>query len=141
MDHVSWTTLAVSAISAATVLTASAAYFNTNDLIKVPSTGEIMLVTSVTSTAITVVRGYGATSTAASAASAAAAADVVIIGSAFVEGSASTALSTLGTKTAVETNYLQIFRKSVEITKTMANTELYGGADRPYQIGKEFMAT
>lgn len=133
----SWTTLAVSATSAATVLTASAAYFNPYDLIKIPSTGEIALVTSVTSTAVTVVRGYGATSTAASAASAAATADVVILGSAFVEGSSESALSTIGTKVTLVSNYLQIFRKSVEITKTMANTELYGGADRPAQRKKK----
>lgn len=134
----SWTTLAVSAISGTsgvnTVMTASNAYFNPWDLVKIPSTGEIGLVCAVTSTAITVVRCYYASY---SANSAAAAADVVIIGSAFAEGSTSTALSSIGTKTSVVSNYLQIFRKSVEITKTMANTELYGGADRPYQRKKK----
>jgi len=47
------------------------------------------------------------------------------------------ALSTVSTQTSRAYNYLQIFRKSVEITKTMANTELYGGADRPYQRKKK----
>jgi len=134
----SWTTLAASAVSGTsglnTVMTASSAIFNTWDLIKIPSTGEIGLVCAVTSTAITVVRCYYASY---SAASAAAAADVVIIGSAFAEGSLNTALSTLSTKVTTVSNYLQIFRKSVEITKTMANTELYGGADRPYQRKKK----
>jgi hypothetical protein len=136
-----WTTLAASATSAATALTATDAIFNAYDLVKVPSTGEVMLVSSVTTTAITVTRGYISSSFAysgvASAASAAAAADVVIIGSAFAEGSLATDLSTLSTKTSHIQNYLQIFRKSVEITKTMANSELYGGADRPYQRKKK----
>lgn len=135
----SWTTLAASAISAvsgtSTVMTASNAYFNTYDLIKIPSTGEIGLVTAVSTTAITVERCYQ--SSIASAAGPAAAADIVIIGSAFEEGSSSTALATLSTQTSVVTNYLQIFRKSVEISKSMANTELYGGADRPYQRKKK----
>ncbi len=134
----SWTTLAVSAVSGTsginTVMSASAAYFNTWDLIKIPSTGEIGLVCAVSTTAITVIRCYMASY---SAVSAAAAADIVIIGSAFAEGSSSTALSSLGTKVSSVSNYLQIFRKSVEITKTMANTELYGGADRPYQRKKK----
>jgi hypothetical protein len=95
------------------------------------------LVTSVTTTAVTVERCYQSSSITAAGLSAAAGADVVIIGSAFEEGSSSTALSTLSTKTSVATNYLQIFRKSVEITKSMANTELYGGEDRPYQRKKK----
>ena len=134
----SWTTFGASATSAATQLTASDDIFNKYDLVKVPSTGEIFLVVSVTTTAVSAIRGYGTGSTAASVgASAAAAADMVIIGSAFEEGALATSISTLSTKTARKYNYLQIFRKSVEITKTMANTELYGGADRPYQRKKK----
>jgi hypothetical protein len=145
----SWTTLAISAVSAVsanyTTLSVSNAYINTFDLIKIPSTGEICLIVSGGgSTAVSAARCYGGTmnastagATHASAVSAAAASDVVIIGSAFVEGSSSTALSTMSTKVANVSNYLQIFRKSVEITKTMANVELYGGADRPYQRKKK----
>lgn len=129
----SWTTLAVSATSADTVLSASNAYFNKYDLIKVPVTGEVMLVTAVSSTAVTVTRSVGDTA----AASAAAAADLVVIGSAFAEGSAYSDLTTLSTQTTRKYNYLQIFRKSVEITKTLANSELYGGADRDYQRKKK----
>jgi hypothetical protein len=43
----------------------------------------------------------------------------------------------MSTQVSEVDNYLQIFRKSVEITKTMANVELYGGADRPYQRKKK----
>jgi hypothetical protein len=137
----SWSTLhsaAGSAISGASyILTAhNPTYFNVYDLIKIPSTGEICLVTATASTsAVTVERCY--TSVVTTAQSAAADADIVIIGSAFEEGSAESTLSTVSTKTSVVTNYLQIFRKSVELTKSMANTELYGGADRPYQRKKK----
>jgi hypothetical protein len=127
---------AISAVSgASTVITATNAYFNKYDLVKIPSTGEIALVTAVTTTAVTLERCYQSAIT--SAQSAATLADIVIIGSAFEEGSAESALTTLSSKTSVVTNYLQIFRKSVEITKSMANTELYGGADRPYQRKKK----
>jgi len=129
----SWTTLAQSAHSADGVLTAASSIFNAYDLVKVPITGEVLLVTAVTLTAVTVTRSVGGTA----AASAASAADVVIIGSAFKEGSAYSDLSTLSTKTARAYNYLQIFRKSVEITKTLANSELYGGDDRSYQRKKK----
>lgn len=135
----SWTTLAVSAISGMsgvqTGMSAAAAYLNTYDLVKIPSTGEILLVTAISTTAFTGARCYQSLIT--TAGSAAAAADLVIIGSAFEEGSASTTLGTKSTKTSVVSNYLQIFRKSVEITKSMANTELYGGNDRPYQRKKK----
>ncbi len=90
---------------------------------------------NTTTSAVTVERCY--TSATTTADSAAADADIVIIGSAFEEGSAESTLSTVSSKTSVVTNYLQIFRKSVEITKSMANTELYGGADRPYQRKKK----
>lgn len=138
----SWTTLHASSGSAFSgesyLLTAhNPSYFNVYDLIKIPSTGEICLVTAVSNatSAVTVERCY--TSAATTAAGPAADADVVIIGSAFEEGSAESTLSTVSSKTSVITNYLQIFRKSVEITKSMANTELYGGADRPYQRKKK----
>lgn len=133
----SWTTFSGSATSAVTgnipVATGTGNYFTPYDLVKVPSTGEIMLILDNSANGISAVRGYGSTA----ATSAADAADMVIIGAAFEEGSLATTLETRGTQTTTATNYLQIFRKSVEITKTMANVELYGGADRPYQRKKK----
>jgi hypothetical protein len=146
----SWTTLDATMACAATgttmFLTASEGIFNMWDLVKVPVTGEIFLVLGfgTATTDVCAARMYQpamahsrlpvAVTTNNSAASGA---DLVIIGSAFAEGSASTDLATLSTQTTVVSNYLQIFRKSVEITKSMANTELYGGADRPYQRKKK----
>ncbi len=56
----SWTYLAASATSAETALTTATSegvYFNKYDLVKLPLTGEIMLVTNSTTSAITAVRG------------------------------------------------------------------------------------
>lgn len=133
-----WSTFAASATSAATALTAAAdeeLYFSANDLIKVPATTEVMLVTSVVDAGniINVTRGFGTTTAAIVPLNA----NFFKIGTAFMEGSANTDLTTKGTITAQKTNYAQIFRKSVEITRTVANTELYGGPDRPYQRKKK----
>jgi hypothetical protein len=139
----SWTTLTADVLSTGTSITAADAIFNTNDLLKVPRSGEVMLVTSAHATlpVYLVTRGYVSSSFAVSSTAASAPLsandNIVDIGSAFNEGSLATALTTMSTKTAHVWNYLQIFRKSVEITKTMANVELYGGADRPYQRKKK----
>ncbi len=131
-----WATFATSATSAAVALTATTGegtYFNKFDLIKVPRTGEIMLVSSVSSNTLTVVRAYGTTTASAVAVSD----NVFRIGTAFEEGSAYSTLVTKSTQTTSKTNYTQIFRTAVEITRTLANTELYGGGDRAYQRKKK----
>jgi hypothetical protein len=128
----SWSSLSVSAGSATTGLTVAdyeGSYFNKYDLVKIPSTGEIILITATATCGVTAIRGYGSTG----AASAANASTMVIIGSAFEEGSASTALVTKSRKAARKFNYLQLFRKSVEVTNTMLNSELYGGNYRAYE--------
>lgn len=122
----SWSTLANSASNSATtftVATGEGAYFNKYDLVKIPATGEVVLVTNINGDQLTVIRGYGTTT----AASAAAGTNLVIIGSAFEEGSPNTALVTKSRPASIQYNYLQIFRKSVEVTNTLANSELYGG--------------
>lgn len=139
-----WGTLSNSAATAATgssyVLSAQTLeclYFQANDLIKFPSTTEVCLVTSSedTNNTVTVTRGWGTTSSLTSAI--ASGASYFKIGTAFAESSANTDLTTKSTITSQRTNYCQIFRKSVEISRTLANTELYGGADRPYQRKKK----
>jgi hypothetical protein len=135
-----WGHIVTAADHSHTVLTADSSeglYLVAGDLIKFPSTGEVMLVTSLAagtgSELLTVRRGFGTTACADLADSA----YWFKIGTAFMEGSTASDLTTKGTIVAEKTNYLQIFRKSVEITRTMANTELYGGADRPYQRKKK----
>lgn len=133
-----WGTLGATAVSSTTVMTATAGeelYFQKGDLLKFPITGEVVLVTSVSDTdnTITVRRAFGATNSGDFASGS----YFFKIGTSFQEGSTASELATKGTIVSEKTNYCQIFRKSVEISRTMANTELYGGADRPYQRKKK----
>jgi len=109
------------------------ALYSVNDLVKVPSTGEVMLVTSVdpVNNTITVKRGIGETAPAQLGNGD----PLVIIGNAHKEGS----LAPEAKGTVVETvyNYTQIFRTTVKVTKTQEASELYGGSDRLYQRRKK----
>jgi len=109
------------------------ALYSVNDLVKVPGTGEVMLVTSVdpVNNTITVKRGIGETAPA----SLLNGDPLVIIGNAHKEGS----LAPEAKGTVVETvyNYTQIFRTTVKVTKTQEASELYGGSDRLYQRRKK----
>ena len=131
----SWSSLAAAATSAATNFTVAGGegyYFNVYDLVKIPSTGEIILVTAIAACAITAIRAFGSVA-ASTTTSAANGSTLVIIGSAFEEGSSSSALVTKSRKAARVYNYLQTIRKSVEVTNTMLNSELYGGNYRAYE--------
>lgn len=132
----SWSAFGASATSAATAVTVTTNtgnYFNAYDLIKNPTTGEIMLVLSAGTSALTAVRGYAGTS----AVSAAANEELVILGSAFQEASTSSMLVTKSTKVSNQYNYVQIVRKSVELSRSLNATNLYGGNDRDYQRKKK----
>jgi len=128
----SWSTTSNTATSAALgipLVTGEGSYFNVYDLIKVPSSGEIMLVTAVAACGVTAVRGFAGTTAAAITSGL----TVVILGSAFAEGSAYSDLTTLSRVAVNAYNYLQLFRKSVQVTNTMLNSELYGGNYRAYE--------
>lgn len=121
----SWSSTTASAASGATTITVptnEGHYFNRFDLVKVPATGEVMLVTSVSASQIGVIRGYGTTATTIPSG-----ATMVILGSAFEEGSSAGALITKSRRATRVFNFLQLMRKSVEVTNTMLNSELYGG--------------
>jgi len=133
-----WGTTGATATSSMEVLTATAGeelYFAVGDVIKVVESNENMLVTAVSDTdnTITCTRSFGTVAQSAISNGA----YLMKIGTAFAEGSTAGALSTKGTIVTELTNYTQIFRKSVEISRSMANSELYGGADRPYQRKKK----
>jgi hypothetical protein len=105
--------------------------FNVGDIVKVPRTGEVMRVTAISTNTLTVVRGYGTTAAAALVDND----PLLIIGSAFKEGDL--AAEATGTITSTVSNYTQIFRTSVKVTKTQEASELYGGSDRTYQRKKK----
>lgn len=105
--------------------------FNVGDIVKVPRTGEVMRVVNVSENTLTVVRGYGTTSPSGLNDDE----QLVIIGNAFKEGGLSAQPKTGLTKTVY--NYTQIFKTSVQVSKTQEASNLYGGSDRAYQRKKK----
>uniref|UniRef100_A0A832I0Z0 Phage major capsid protein n=1 Tax=Eiseniibacteriota bacterium TaxID=2212470 RepID=A0A832I0Z0_UNCEI len=102
-------------------------YFSPQDTVKVPSTGEVMRVTAISTNILTVVRGVGETAAGALADNE----PLWIIGSAFEEGTTS---ATANTGLSAEVyNYCQIFKSSIEDTGTMMETDTYTGPDLPEQ--------
>lgn len=100
----------------------NAGYFRAGDIVKVPSTSEVMLVTAVADATetLTVSRGWGGST-------AAALNDddpLVILGNANEEGAK---LREIKTKEPVKkTNYTQILRTPVGVTNTLQATKTYG---------------
>lgn len=113
----------------------SAYIFTVGDVIKNARTGENMLVATIASaTTITVASGGRAFGTTAAAAGA----DtdgVYIIGNVNEENAGARNVNT--TRSAKETNYTQIFKTSIAISRTAQNTDTYGGKDLPNQRAKK----
>lgn len=98
-------------------------YFRAGHVIKDVSTGEQMLVDSVSTNTLTVTRGWGNTS-------AACVSDndwFTILGGAEEEGSGAPTIKTV--KSANKSNYTQIFKEPFDVTRTLDNSELHGGED------------
>lgn len=104
--------------------------FSARDIIKVPRTGEVMSVTSISTNTITVVRGFGTTAAAALVDND----PLVIIGNANEEGSGTRTIKS--TLEVAKYNYMQIFKTPYGVTNTQAATTLYGGKDINYQRKK-----
>ena len=116
--------------AATTIKTADGTIFRVGDIVKVPSTGECMLVSAISTNDLTVTRAYGSTTAAAIADDA----DLLIIGSAMPENSNGREV-----KSTVESNgynYTQIFRTPIALSGTEAASKLHGGRDRAYQRRK-----
>ncbi|MDO4581968.1 MAG: DUF5309 family protein [Bacillota bacterium] len=109
---------------------ADGSIFRVNDVIKIPSTGEQMLVTAIAGNTLTVARGYGATA----AANIADEAVVLNVGSAMPENSSQRVVKS--TKETNAYNYTQIFRTPIALSGTEAASRLNGGKDRNYQRRK-----
>ena len=112
------------------VATGEGAYFRAGDLVRVARTGEAFRVTSVSSNALTVVRGVGRVAAAAMNS----ADQLLIVGNAALQG------ATLGTrkvtKKVAQYNYEQIQRNPYGFTNTLAASKLYGGSE-PMQERKK----
>lgn len=124
------------------VASGTGVYFQINDIVKVPITGETMLVTGVSTDTLTVTRSWGATSASAAAVSGD---EIVNLGPAFNEGAhlrTSDSDDTPLARTVQETqnvDYTQIFRHAVGLTRSETQIKMYGGADRAYQRRKKML--
>lgn len=116
-----------------------------NDVMKVTTTGETMIVSSVSSNTVTVVaRSNGATAASAAALSGD---QILNLGPHFPMGAnlrISASDDTIISKyipTTLVTNYTSIFRHPVALSRTEMQTELYGegGKDLPYQRKKKLL--
>lgn len=101
------------------------------DILFVPSVGEYMRVTAVSTNTLTVTRGYGGSTKAT-----AIPLDAIVldIGPAMEEGS--TNRGAKSTQTVTKHNFTQIFRTPVEISNTLAASKLHGGKEASYQRRK-----
>ncbi|MCR4963288.1 MAG: DUF5309 domain-containing protein [Firmicutes bacterium] len=118
------------AADASTITVEDGGIFRVYDLLKVPSTGECMLVTAVSGNTLTVSRGYGSTVGAAVADDA----EILIIGNAQAENAGAREV-----KSTQETpcyNYTQIFRTPIALSNTEKASKMYGGKDLNYQRKK-----
>jgi len=115
------------------IVVANAVYFSKLDIVKVPRTGEVMLVTAydTATQTITVTRGYGLTA-------AAAIVDkdpLVIIGNVNEEGGGMREMKS--TQEVNKYNFTQIFKTTFGVTNTQAASKMYGGKDLNYQQMKK----
>ena len=116
--------------SSATSLTVSnGSYHRAGDILYNPTSGEGVRVTAVASNVLTITRGY-----VGSAASIASGANLLNLGGAEQEGS--TAPEAKHTKTVTKSNYTQILRESVHLSRTLDQVNLYGGKERARQRRK-----
>lgn len=128
--------LAASATSAATTLTVTTGhgdYFRARDLVRIASTGEMVLVASISTDTLTVTRAIGATA----AATAQSGIDLLIVSNAAVQG------ATLGTrkitKKVAAYNYTQIQRDPFGFTETERNVNTWGGPPDTYEAVKKLV--
>lgn len=114
-----------------TVVVDNGDYFSINDLVKIPRTGEVLIVKAIATNSLTVGRAFGTTAAAALVDND----PIVIIGNANEEGSgARTIKSTLEIQ---KTNYCQIFKTPFGVTNTQNASKMYGGQDLAYQQKKK----
>ena len=114
------------------VTTGQGAYFKAQHIVYVPRTGELFRVVSISTDALTVVRGLGNSGTGVAMNSAE---ELLIVSTAQPEGDASKAATTRNPVTA--TNYTQIFRDEWDATGTELATENEGTDDWDEQALKK----
>jgi Family of unknown function (DUF5309) len=99
-------------------------------ILKNMTTGELIQVTAVAGDSLTIVRGYAGTT----AGSIATTDNLLNLRGAFGQGTLSPV--SLSTTKATKSNYCQIRKTTVTVTKTLDAVALYGGDERVYQRNK-----
>ena len=124
--------------TAIAVATGTGKYFRANDVVLFPTAasatgaGEIVLVSSVSTDTLTVVRQYNGDQTTGGAV---VSGDMIqIIGNLNAEFAGARTVKT--TTEATKTNYLQIVRTPYSVSNTLEASNLYGGNDLTYQRQK-----
>lgn len=112
-----------------TVGSGEGASFRASDVFWVPSTGEVISVTSISGDTLTVVRSVGATAAAIIPANA----TLCLLSSAFAEGTNPATARTINPN--MPFNYTQIFKDSAQATKTEAECENYAWK-MPIMVGR-----
>jgi hypothetical protein len=102
--------------------------FTKNDLIYNRNTTEVMLVTNVVADALTIVRGIGTLTEGTSGEAITADDVIVLVSSAFPEGSV--APDAMQFKPQEHFNFTQIFKQTIENSKTNEATEYYGNINK-----------
>jgi hypothetical protein len=119
---------AAGATSVATTFTVdNPGYFRSPGLARIQRTGEVVYVSTISGSVLTVVRGWGATAKAALVDND----QITILGSVFAEGATSPASKT--TKKVKRSNATEIVRSAWELTNSEIATELYGPQDVAFQ--------
>lgn len=110
-----------------------------NDVMKVTTTGETMIVSSVSADTVTVSARSNGTTAATSAASGD---QIINLGSAFAEGAGLRISASDDTiinkyvKTVMKDNECQIWRDTVALSRTEMQVDQYGGKDHDHQLKK-----
>jgi len=116
--------------SETSIVVDNGAYFKANDLVKVTTTAEVVLVTAVSTNTLTVTRAFGETAAGAVADGG----KLLILGNLSEEGADAPAIKT--TQKVEVYNFTTIVRTPLGLTGTEAATDLYGEKDLPYQRRK-----
>lgn len=111
---------ATSTATSVSVAEGKGKYFAVGDLVKVPSTGEVLKVTEISTDALTVTRSVGGTAAAVIPPNE----KLLIIGNASQQGSGAPAEKVIGLSPFY--NYTQIFKTAFSVTNTLEATKLYG---------------
>jgi hypothetical protein len=115
------------------VATDTGAMFSAQDLVWVPSTGEIFRVSSVSTDALTVERAFGTTA----AADIPAGSTLVLLSSAYAENATSgTGVAVAGT---MPYNYHQIHRTPIDVSRSFLRTQHYNLKDKLKELRRKAM--